>query len=381
MAVIGHGADLCTSATRPATPSIGSIIYQTDTDEHLKYVTDLDGQNRWMQADHDSNCNLVINGGFNIWQRGTSFNPTSVNTLSGNNYGADRWQFLQATTSAAAFTQQANTPSGPAGYNFYTRVQRVAAATLVTPYILQTSFESQNLRNVRGKFVTLSFWARAGANYSASSSELSVQVAGGVGTDNTYDNFSTPFGVASSAFTLTTGWKRFTLTSAATLSTTTSQLGIRIAFTPVGTAGAADYFDITGVQLEVGTAPSEFEFEPFETTLRKCQRYYMRWNVLVDAGRLAIGSATSATAAYFGLVYRVAPRTHLGTLDTGGALACSDGQTGTAVSSLARQDVTCSDAHYFVAANTAGSLTAFRPYWLESTASSTTSYVASNMEL
>jgi len=274
MSIFGAGHEVVTYATRPAAPSIGQVIYQTDTDEFLKYTTDVDGTVRWMQMNDNPRRNLVINGSFDVWQRGTSFNPASSSTLSRANYGADRWQMVQATTSAAAFTQQANTPSGPAGYNFYTRVQRVAAATLVTPYLLFTSFESQNLRSVRGKFVTLSFWARAGANYSAASSGLSVQVAGGVGTDNTYDNFSTPFGVASSAFTLTTGWKRFTLTSAATLSTTTSQLGIRIAFTPVGTAGADDYFDITGVQLEVGTAPTDFEFRDVGEELVRCQRYY-----------------------------------------------------------------------------------------------------------
>jgi hypothetical protein len=35
-----------------------------------------------------------------------------------------------------------------------------------------------------------------------------------------------------------------------------------------------NYWQITGVQLEVGSVATPFEFEPFETTLRKCQRYY-----------------------------------------------------------------------------------------------------------
>lgn len=41
-----------------------------------------------------------------------------------------------------------------------------------------------------------------------------------------------------------------------------------------GTAGTNDWIEVTGLQLEVGSAPSEFEFESYETTLRKCQRYY-----------------------------------------------------------------------------------------------------------
>jgi hypothetical protein len=35
-----------------------------------------------------------------------------------------------------------------------------------------------------------------------------------------------------------------------------------------------NYWQITGVQLEAGSVATPFEFEPFETTLRKCQRYY-----------------------------------------------------------------------------------------------------------
>ena len=45
--------------------------------------------------------------------------------------------------------------------------------------------------------------------------------------------------------------------------------------------GISSFFDstdrtffITGVQLEVGQNPTEFEHEPFERTLKKCERYY-----------------------------------------------------------------------------------------------------------
>jgi hypothetical protein len=75
------------------------------------------------------------------------------------------------------------------------------------------------------------------------------------------------------------------MTTTAVVPTTTNQLGIKFTFTPTGTAGASDYFDITGVQLEVGTAPSDFEFEQFETTLRKCQRYFEKsYDAAVNPG-------------------------------------------------------------------------------------------------
>lgn len=36
-------------------------------------------------------------------------------------------------------------------------------------------------------------------------------------------------------------------------------------------------FYITGVQLEIGEKATEFEHEPYSTTLSKCQRYYNKW--------------------------------------------------------------------------------------------------------
>lgn len=259
-----------------ASPYLGQQFYQTDTDEMLKYATDLDTQNRWMQANNDYNRNFVVNGSFNVWQRATSFNPTSATTTTGLNYGADRWQMLQATTNGAtaAYTRTAITSTDPAGYNYYCRVQRTSAQTFTTVYTLQTSFESQNIQAVRGKYVTLSFWARAGANYSAASSYLVSNIVTGTGTDNTVGNFTTNTVNTTTNNVLTTSWKRFSITTSVAIATTITQLGISFVFTPVGTAGAADYYDITGVQLEVGSAPSDFEFEPIQQTLAKCQRYY-----------------------------------------------------------------------------------------------------------
>lgn len=267
-----------TYGTRPVSGTVGQIIYLSDTDEYVKYVTDLDGTARWMQADHDYRRNVVINGGFDVWQRGTSFNPTSATSTTGLNYGADRWQFLQATTSASAFTRQAITSTDPVGFNYYTRVQRANTLTLTTAYTVQTSFESQNIQQFRGKYVTLSFWARAGANYSAASGFLVSDIVTGTGTDNTVGNFTSNTVNTTTNNVLTTSWKRFSITTSAVLATTITQLGVRFVFTPVGTAGAADYFDITGVMVEPASAPSDFEFRDAGEELRRCQRYFERYD-------------------------------------------------------------------------------------------------------
>jgi hypothetical protein len=81
----------------------------------------------------------------------------------------------------------------------------------------------------------------------------------------------------------------------------TNQLFIGPQYTPTGTAGGFDYFDITGVQLEKGTVATPFEVRPFATELALCQRYYHR---TCNTGTvpllcpLTIISATTAEGVY-----------------------------------------------------------------------------------
>jgi hypothetical protein len=76
---------------------------------------------------------------------------------------------------------------------------------------------------------------------------------------------------------LTTTWQRFTATAA--LSSLATQIGVVFAYTPVGTAGANDYFEVTGVQLEVGSTATPFSRAggTIQGELAACQRYYFRY--------------------------------------------------------------------------------------------------------
>ena len=275
----GLGPTVGTYAERVAlaSPQIGQLFYQTNTDEIVKFGTDVDGTQRWMMADHDYNRNLVVNGGFDVWQRATT---STVSTA--DYYGpADRWQTTRLSSDTGrTFSRQPITSSDTSvlGFTYFMRCQRDASNAALNSILMVTSFETTSVRRTQNKYVTLSFYARAGANYSAASGFLRAYVTTGTGTDGRLlvSNFTSPTVLVDSNNTLTTSWKRFTVTTSAPVGSTITQMGVSFQFTPVGTAGAADYYDVTGVQLEAGTAPSEFEFEPFETTLRKCQRYFSK---------------------------------------------------------------------------------------------------------
>ena len=61
-------------------------------------------------------------------------------------------------------------------------------------------------------------------------------------------------------------------------------------------AATSNYWQVTGVQLEVGAVATPFEFETFSETLEKCQRYLeTSYNI-----GTALGTGTSVGALYVG---------------------------------------------------------------------------------
>jgi hypothetical protein len=131
----------------------------------------------------------------------------------------------------------------------------------------------------------------------------------GTGTDNTTGNFTGNAVNTTTNNVLTTSWKRFSITTSAVLATTITQLGVRFVFTPVGTAGAADYFDITGVQVEPASAPSDHEFRDAGEELRRCQRYFSSLTSVSSQNWVGTGIASSTTAPWVTVKWPTTMRT------------------------------------------------------------------------
>lgn len=278
---------VCTSTTRPASPYVGQCIYETDT-----LLAKVWNGSTW--ADYPegkltattavtSGRNVVINGAMNVWQRGT--NTGTLGVGGGSYVGPDRWWFYNNgfTTTMSQQLCGATLPQ----FRNCLRIQRTAGQTSIVSSVFFSPQETINSVRLAGKNATLSFYARASSGIS-STTALVVSVWTGTGTDQSnlgggaYTGSANPI---SSSPTLTTSWQRFTATGV--ISSTATEVGVQIGFIPAGTAGASDYFEITGIQLEEGSVATPFEHEDYSTTLLKCQRYYFRsfCNYLLGAVR------------------------------------------------------------------------------------------------
>jgi hypothetical protein len=217
-----------------------------------------------------SASNPFLNSAAQVWQRGTTF---AFNNNSA--YTADRWYCTIANTGATVSRQTTSDTTNLPFIQYCGRLARNAATTNTGAITLTQSFETVNSIPFAGKAVTMSFYARAGANYSSASSGLNVYLVTGTGTDQNqatgYTGQATPI---SQAVTLTTTWQRFTLTG--TIATTATEIACNIGYSPVGTAGAADYFEITGLQLDIGSVALPFRTyaATIQGELAACQRYY-----------------------------------------------------------------------------------------------------------
>ena len=260
--------------------------------------------------------NRIINGGMTIDQRnaGASVTPTT------GSYTLDRWGVYCSAASKFTVQQNAGSVTPPAGFTKYAGVTSSSSYTIGASEIfgIAQTVEGYNLADLNwgsanAKTVTLSFWVR---------SSLTGQFGGflkngGItvgGSSNRFYQFSYTINSANT-------WEYKTVTILGDTTGTwdsTNGPGLSVAFSlgagSTATGGSAAWgsafynqpsgstnlvatngatFYITGVQLEVGTAATSFEFRDYGRELIMCQRYYEN----VRAGY--VGSAVSGAANGF----------------------------------------------------------------------------------
>ena len=292
-----------TAASTPAALAVGnngeSLVADSSTSTGLRYSAG------------NPITNPVLNSAMQVWQRGT----TSSSITTAATYTADRWASVSGASTAMVVSRQAtgDTTNLP-NIQYCSRVQRTSGQTGISVLYFAQSIESINSIPFAGKTVTLSFYARKGANYSQATSIVSAYLQTGTGTDQNILSGGLTGAVNAIAqdATLTTTWQRFTYTG--TIGATATQLGMFFSYTPVGTAGAADYFEITGVQIDIGSVALPFRTNggTFQGELAACQRYYQSFIPTDNYQDFFVGSSCDQTTycrypIIFPVVMRIAP--------------------------------------------------------------------------
>ena len=241
--------------------------------------------------------NILINGGMQVWQRGTGSQAVS----SGDYALADRWKYYMygatATASQQSFTVgQTSVPSEP---EYFLRTS-VSANSGVSDYCILTQ-HIEGVRTAAGQTVTVSFWAKSSVNGNQIGVEFNQSFGGGGSARVTTTG-------GSEAVILSTEWQKYTVTK---------QIG-SIAGKTIGSSDFFEFyfwmssgstydarsaeignqsgdFDITGVQLELGKVATPFEHRSYGEELALCQRYFYRHADYYNRRTVAASFRTTAT--------------------------------------------------------------------------------------
>ena len=305
-----------------------------------------------------SASNPVINSAFQIWQRGTSIALAASTSAT---YVADRWCTFTGANEASVVSRQAtgDTTNLP-NIQYCLRYQKNAGQTGTGTKALVNSFETINSIPFAGKTVTVSFYARAGANFS--SSALIVSLITGTGTDQNRASVAytgEAYAIQDSNKTLTTTWQRFTATG--TIASNATEMALYFYDGPTGTAGANDYYELTGVQIDIGSVALPFRTTgtSYQQELALCQRYYYRNTPGAVSKLLANAQATATTSAtaigQFPVTMRIAP-TALEQNGTANNYAVLFGITTTVCSAVPAVSTQTTDSLYAVTLTVAAGL-------------------------
>ena len=299
--------------------------------------------------------NRLINSAMVIDQRnaGASFS-SSVNGV----YSLDRW-YNQNNTSGTRFSvqQNAGNVTCPNGFSNYLGVTTASAYTVGSTDVIGIGqyIEGYNIADLgwgtaNAKTVTLSFWVRSsltgtfgGSLHEGGAATAFYPYTYTISAANTWE-YKTVTVVGPTIGTWQTTNSRglsvlFNLGTGATFSGAAGSWSASPNYAPtgvvsvVGTSSATFY--ITGVQLEVGSTATSFDYRPYGTELALCQRYYYKTKPAAFSS-ISSGGYNSSTTAFqgflqFPVTMRIAPTAleqsgtagHYEVVNQNGATACS----------------------------------------------------------
>lgn len=231
-------------------------------------------------------ANILVNGGFDVWQSGTSIAIAASTTATASVYGPDQWCMETSANQACTISQQAGTGQA----RFRAQVQRNSGQTGTAVLRFQQPLELADCIRLRGQTVTVSGTIKGGATFAGT---LRVKLLTGTGAESRRTNAGAFTGEATpmdTALVVTASDATFTATSTA-IGAAITQAALVFEWTPSGTAGANDWFEVQDVALQFGAVATAFPRPDYGETLRRCQRFLSTFSAaLATSG--AIGSYT-----------------------------------------------------------------------------------------
>ena len=287
------------------------------------------------------NRNLIINGAMQVAQRGTSSTTDGYSTV-------DRWQGKMGNVSVTPTQSQQSTSTSDTPYqNGFANFFRIALPSAGTANSngqieMRHLIESQNILNSgwnyksSSAFLTLSFWFRCSTNqtfyiyfynpdsgkvlvldFTASGNNTWTKITKQLKGDSTLVlNNDNGAGLQVSLF----AFHGTAYTNNRSLNTWGGYDGSNFSpdmATTWLTAGAST-FDITGVQLEVGSVATDFEHRSFGQELALCQRYYFRLTSNDAGQRYGNGMQVTSSASDIIIYHPVPMRSKPTALETSG---------------------------------------------------------------
>ena len=272
--------------------------------------------------------NRIINGDMRIDQRNAGASVTAT-TTSALVYTLDRWAYVASVASKYTVQQNAGSVTPPTGFTNYLGITSLSAYTPLAAsdnFNIQQNIEGFNVSDLgwgtaNAKTVTLSFWVRSsltgafGGGVRNSASDRSYLFSYTINSANTWEQKSITIAGDTTGTWLTTNGIGIKLLFGLGVGSTSSgtantwQAGSYIAPTGstsvVGTNGATFY--ITGVQLEVGSSATGFEYVDYTTQLLLCQRYLFKANDGQNTGGQAATTGQCQVRTPFPVVMRTSP--------------------------------------------------------------------------
>jgi len=248
--------------------------------------------------------NLVMNGGFDVWQRGTTVTKASNSYTS--NFTSDRWSAYFGGT----YTQQQTTlPNGD-----YVNYFRGVLGTTGSNRININHFIENGNSILSGKYITVSFWLKA----SVMDSQVNVKIQTTSGS-----TFSSYTIIANKYIETSLDWKKYEITLKC--NNDIANIGARphglLEIDGVdGSWANGTTFEIAQVQIELGKVATPFEHRSYGEELALCQRYYYEAGTqpidLVGVGHSSGYSGVTSGRITFPVTMRATP-TYSSTLSQG----------------------------------------------------------------